>query len=92
MAFDEIDEVGRRESGERGFAEMRAAAGDVIGRRDAQVREIAPASTGDENFLPETLGVFEHDDFAAPPAGFDGAHQPRRTAADDHDVAFHARS
>jgi len=49
-----------------------------------EIREVAAASAGDENFFADFFGAFEEHNAAATLAGFDGAHQAGGTAA-QHD-------
>jgi hypothetical protein len=58
---------------------------EVIGA-SVKVREIASASTGDEDFLAHALGMFEQRNPSAPLARFDGAHQPGSAPADNEHV------
>ncbi len=48
-----------------------------------KVGEVAASAAGDQNFLAEPVGVFEHGDAAATLAGFDGAHQAGCAAAEN---------
>ena len=53
-----------------------------------EIREIAAAATGDKNFLPQPLGMFE-DGYPPPTlARFDGTHQPGGAAAENQSVVF----
>ena len=74
MFFDEGDEIRGRVAGERGFREV-FVCGDEVFRTAMDVGEIAAASAGDQDFLADALGTFEHRDSAPTFAGFDGAEQ-----------------
>ena len=62
--------------------------GDKIFRLAMQVGEIAAAAAGNEDFLADPLRALEHCDAASALAGFDGAHQPGSTGAEDEDIEF----
>ena len=55
-------------------------------RRAMNVGEVAAASAGDEDLLPNAIGVIEQRDAAAAPAGLNGAHKSRGACADDDRV------
>ena len=59
-----------------------------------KVREIASAATRDQDFLPQPIRMLQHGDAPSPLAGFDGAHQPRRTPSENQRVESldHGRS
>ena len=65
---------------QRRLAEMRIRRKEVFWLA-MQIGEIAAPAAGDQNFLADAVGVFQHDD--APPvlAGGNGAHQSGRPAA-----------
>jgi hypothetical protein len=48
-----------------------------------QVGKIAPAAAGNQDFLSQSLGMVQHRNPAASLAGFHGAHQSGRAAADN---------
>ena len=72
MFFDEGAEVPWGVSGEGGLTKI-GVIGEVVIRGGAEVSEVATASTGDGNFQPDALIVFQDDDTPPPLAGFDGA-------------------
>jgi hypothetical protein len=72
MFFDESEKIFWRETGESGFGEVRIGGEEIFGRC-ANVREIAAASAGDENFLADAVGVFEDSDATTALPRLDGA-------------------
>jgi hypothetical protein len=59
---------------------MRVRGEEVFGLA-MDVREIAAPTPGDENLFAGTIGMFDQRDAAATFAGFDRAHQARRSGA-----------
>ena len=55
-------------------------------RLTVQIREITASAAGDQNLLAETVRMLEHRDAPSALAGLDGAHQPRRPAAENQCV------
>jgi hypothetical protein len=53
-----------------------------------EVGEIAAAAAGDQDFLADSIRAFEHQNTAAPLAGFNGTHQASRAGSENDDVAF----
>jgi hypothetical protein len=72
MFINESNEIVGRETGKGGFGEV-GIGGDKVFRRGMNVREIAAAAAGDENFLPNAVGVFDDGHAAAAFARLDGA-------------------
>ncbi len=64
---------------------MRIRREEILGLA-VKVGEIAAAAAGDENLLAQAVGVFEDGDTASALAGFDGAHQAGRAAAENQCV------
>ena len=48
--------------------------GEEVFYAAVEIGEVAAATAGDQNFLPQAVGMFEHRDAAAAFASFDGAH------------------
>ncbi len=87
MLFDQRDEVGWRVAGERGFREVLVGAEEIL-RAAVDVREVAAAAAGDENFLADAIGTLEDSDAASALAGFDGAEESRGACAENESVKF----
>src|SRR5258707_415985 len=85
MLLHQRDKVFWLVASQRGFAEVRIG-GKKIFRPAMQVGKIAPSATGNQNFLPDTLGAFEQQYAAAALSGLGGAHQAGRAAAENNDV------
>ncbi len=85
MLFDERDEVLRRVARQRRLAEMRVRRKEIF-RPAMQVGEVAAAAAGDQDFLADAIGVFEHGDAASAFAGGNGAHQAGRASAQHYRV------
>jgi hypothetical protein len=85
MLFHQRDEVRRRVAGERGFCEVLICAEEIL-RAAVDVREIAAAAAGDEDFLANTIGTLEDGDAAAAFAGFGGAQESCGTSAENQGV------
>ena len=66
----------------RAPGEVRVGGEEIL---DAAVKvcEIAASTAGDENFLSQAVGAFEHGHATAALAGFDGAHQACCASAED---------
>jgi hypothetical protein len=79
------DEVGGSIACQRRLREMRIG-GEKIFRPAMQVREVTTATSGDQDFLADTIGVFEHDDATATFASLYGAYQARSAGAQDNRV------
>jgi hypothetical protein len=52
------------------------------------IGEITASPAGDQDFLPQPLGMFEHGYPPPPPAGFDSTHQSGSAAAENQSVVF----
>ncbi len=78
----EGDEIGRGETGQCGFGEVRVGGKEVFGLT-VQVGEIAAATTGDEDFFAAAASAFEDGDTAPAGGGVDGAHESRGATAED---------
>ncbi len=87
MFFDEAHEVGGSVAGERRFGEMRIGGKEIL-RAAVQVGEIAAAAAGDQDFLADSIGAFEHQNTPAALAGFNGTHQAGRAGSENDDVVF----
>src|SRR5438477_9756969 len=74
MPVNQRQEIPRRESRQRRFAEMRIRGKEVL-RPAMKIGEIAAAAAGNEDLLSDPIGVLEHNHAPASPPGFDGAHQ-----------------
>jgi hypothetical protein len=85
MLFHLRDEVRRGVAGKRGFCEVLICAEEIL-RAAVDVREIAAAAAGDEDFLANTIGPLEDGDAAAAFAGFSGAEEPSGTSAENQCV------
>jgi len=82
MAFDERDEIRGRVARQRRFGKVWIRRDKVFGPA-MQIGEIAASTAGDENFLSQAVGAFEHGHATAALAGFDGAHQACCASAED---------
>ena len=80
MLFEEREEIGGSVTGQNGFGEVGIGGEEVVGS-GVQVGEIAAASSGDENFLADAVGMFEDSDAAAAVGGFDGGEEAGGTGA-----------
>ena len=87
VLFDKSDEIRRRMTCKRRLGKVRIA-GDEVFWSAVNIREIAAAAAGDEDFLSGPLGTLEHGH--APPAlsGLNGAHQPGGPCPQDNSVIF----
>ena len=85
--FDQRDEVGRFVPGQGGFREVRIR-GIEIFRPAMEVREIAAASAGDQDFLAGAIGTFQDGDAPAAFARLDRAHQPGGSGAQNYRIEF----
>ena len=50
------------------------------------IGEIAPAPAGDQDFLPNAIGMLKHSDATPAFAGFDRAEESRSAAAEDDNI------
>ena len=85
MLLDQSNKICRGVSRERRFGEVRIS-GDKVFRLIMKVGEIAPATAGYQNLFADAPGAFEHRHAPAPLPRLDGAHEPRRTAAENNYV------
>jgi hypothetical protein len=83
--FDEGNEIGGCVASEGGLGEVRIF-GEKVFRLGVNIREVAAAAAGDENFLADFFGAFEEHDAAAAFSGFDGAEEAGGAGAQDQDV------
>ena len=49
-----------------------------------KIGEIASAAAGNQDFFADARGALQHRNAPSALAGFDGAHQPRSAAAENH--------
>ena len=80
--FDEGDEIGGGVTREGGFGEVRIF-GEEVFWLGVEIREVAAAAAGDEDFLADFFGAFEEDDAAAAFSGFDGAQETGCAGTED---------
>jgi len=85
MLFHQRDEVRWGVAGQRGFCEVLICAEEIL-RAAVDVREIAAATAGNEDFLANTIGTLEDGDAAAAFAGFGGAKESCGTSAENQCV------
>ena len=85
MLFHQHDEIRRGERGQGRFGEVRIGGNEVF-RLAVQVGEVAASAAGNQDLLADALGALQHYHTSSALAGFDGAHEPRRSAAQDDDV------
>ena len=85
MFFHEGDEIMLRVAAERGNAEMRILRQEIL-RRGVQVGEIAPPAAGYADFPSDFRRVVEQQHALSAFARLRGAHQARRTCADNDDI------
>ena len=71
MLFHEGDEVGGRVAGESGLGEVFVCADEIL-RATVDVRKVAAASAGNENFLADAVSKFEDRDA---PSAFSSFHR-----------------
>jgi hypothetical protein len=83
--LDELEEICGRKTSESGFCEMRIG-GEKVVRACMNVREIAAAPAGDQDFLADAIGVFDDRDAAAPFTCFGGAEKTSGTRTENEDV------
>ena len=57
--------------------------GKEVSRLGVEIREVAAASAGDEDFFTDFFGAVEEQDAAAAFASFDGAEEAGGTGAED---------
>jgi hypothetical protein len=86
VSLDQREEILRRAARESGLQEVRAAAGDVVRGRGAEVGEIAASAAGDENLVSEPRLVFEHENPPSAQAGHPGTEKPCGTPAHNDDL------
>src|SRR5436309_3220600 len=87
VLFDQSDEVRRRVRRKRRFGEVRIARNKVF-RLTVQVGEVAAAATRNEDLFADASGAFQYCHTPSALPCLDGAHQPRRTAAENDEVKF----
>jgi len=80
MLFEECEEIGGSEAGQSRFGEVGIGGKEVVGS-GVEIGEIAAASTGDENFLADAVGMFEDSDAATALGSFDGGEEAGGTGA-----------
>jgi hypothetical protein len=85
--FHERNEFVGFVAGQSGFREVRIR-GIEIFRPAMQVREVAAASAGDQDFFARATGAFEDRDAPAALAGLDRAHQSGRSRAQNYRIEF----
>lgn len=85
MTFDQRNEILRRISTERRFAEMRIPGNEML-RPGVQVREVAAAAAGHQYFLADLVGTFHDKHATAALPGNDGAHEACGPAAKANNV------
>ena len=82
VLFDECQEIGRSVTGQRGFGEMWIGGMKVFGG-GVDIGEVAAASTGDEDFFADPVGVLDERDAAAAFGGFECAEKSGGASAED---------
>ncbi len=87
MLFDERDEIRRRVACQRGFGEVFVPGDEIFGLA-IDICEIAAASAGDQDFLADAIGMFEHRDTAPAFACLNRAQESRGAAAENQGVKF----
>lgn len=85
MFLEEGEEIGRSVTGKGGFGEMGIGGKEILGR-GVDVGEIAAATTRDEDFFADAVGMFEDSYAAAAFAGFEGTEETGGAGAEDQDV------
>jgi hypothetical protein len=85
MFFEEGEKVGGSVAREGGFCEVRIG-GDKVFGRGVNVGEVAAASTGDENFFADAVGVLDDSDATAAVGGFNSAEEAGGACAEDQSV------
>jgi hypothetical protein len=87
MPFYQRNKIRRRVAGQRGFGEVFVGAEKIIGAA-MDVREIAAAAAGDEDFLADAVSAFEDGDAASSFSGLGRAEEAGGASAEDQSVKF----
>ena len=82
MFFDQGEKIRWRIPRKGRFREMRILREEVL-RPAMQVGKVAAPSTGDEDFFARPFCPFQNGNVPSPSAGFNGAHQSGRAAANN---------
>jgi hypothetical protein len=83
--LDEGDEIGGGVARQGRLGEVRIFGEEVL-RLAVEIREIATATAGDQDFLADFLGALEEHDAAATFSCFDGAHESGSAAAQNNHI------
>ncbi len=87
MLFDQSDEVRRRVAGQRGLGEVFVRGNEIL-RLAVDIRKITAPAAGDEDFLADSFGTFQHPDTPSAFAGLDCAEESRGAGAENQSVKF----
>jgi len=85
VAVDEFDEVAGLVEREGGLGEVGILGEEVFGAA-VEVGEVAASAAGDKDLAADLAVVFEEGNAPAAQAGDGGAHEARRSGAEDEDV------
>ena len=85
MLLHQRNKIRRRVTGQRRLREVWIR-GDEVFRTAMNVGEITAAATGNENFLSRAFRSLEHGHTPSTLTRLQGAHQPRRAAAQDQRI------
>ena len=85
MFIDESKKIVGRKAGKGGFGEV-GIGGDKVFRGGVNVREIAAATAGDEDFFANAVRVFEDGHATAALAGLNGAKKACGACAKNENV------
>ena len=85
MTLHHGDEIGRRVAGQRRFHEVRIRGEEILGTA-IKIGKIAAAAAGNQNLFADARGALQNGYAPSPLTGFNGAHQPRGAAAENHGI------
>src|SRR5258708_863462 len=85
MLLYQRDEVRWSVGGQCRLGKMRVRREEIF-RQAMEVGKVAAAAPGDQNFLADASGTFQHRHEFPALAGLDGAHEPGGPASEDDDI------
>jgi hypothetical protein len=87
MTLDHGDDVRWGEARKGRLCEVRVF-GDKVFWTRMDVREVAPAASGDEDLFPGALCMFQEHHSPSAPSRFEGADHSGRSGSKDDDINF----
>src|SRR6185312_6192064 len=81
VSLDKLNEISGRVTREGRLTEVWVGGDEVVGG-GVEISEVAAAAPGVSDLLSDAICMLEHDHSAATLAGFDGAEETGRSAAD----------